>query len=1105
MANPRPAKRLRTTGGPAYHAPLPSLDDYSLVHSSEGRLVRVGNGLKTAPLLRMPEHATGSWSRVSEWTLPDDAEFALDPTGDSYDEALEMDVMDEDGKPSASEANGKKRSKVSRRPHVVWKDQYRQVYLDEVLRWAGRGDFRSASQCPDCLARSAAPGVPAYWCEECIIPDLTCASCCVRRHRMHPFHRKWTGSHFAEVSLKSIGLKIQLNHGGAFCEKPIPCHTNFRVLHTNGIHEVDVRFCGCAKVIPVHLQLLRRGLYPASQLSIQTCATFTLLDQLHMLALTTKGSTYDFYRALEKLTDNTGINPPKSRYRALLRMVLQWRHLKLLKRGGPGHDSTGVAGTKAGELALRCPSCPIPGVNLPEGWEDAPEGMKFLYMMIICMDANFRLKNQLVSSYSQDPGLGIGWAYMVPRAGYEAYVLSRADDADISTCVGLQALAKANTKYSYGLRYTGVGLGACGRSEMILPLGVGNLQKGERYANMDYIFAMVMQWVLVALVLISYDIACQWFVNLFNRIEGHWPEEIKFPNTIQLRPAIPKLHEPMHQTKGHQVYSFNYIPGVGLTDGECPERVWGPHNALGNSTKTQGPGSRQDVLDDHFAFWNWLKYINMGYTLLRRYKAAVAQRNLQQEGHRGLTNSLDAELIEKWEKLCVEWEQDASFPKKKKNPYYNKDAYLSEAQVKKELAEEEERRLAQGGVSLHATSAWSFIQMGLDLEETQHRLKRLSKTNAGKLNITLGQERTLTEERNILRGRIRSWEKLLHIYLPGLLQYQTDLAKQTSPPTNAPPKSEHPEDFELWLPSYLPAAIEERLRDAQCSDSLEKIQRILKVKSRMIYFKNKNLRGQRDGTRSRTVIDRVHEKARHAADRYRSARRGKLALTGPGKWEETFRVLEDGDIRGYQDPNRLRPRVGRRGVLEDEQLAQAQPEPPESNGEGFELFNEQRSRRDGTGETRRTLSWIWQTVPISDADDDQDEILRVEWAKSRARAARAREEVLLLKEEMRRVLAFLQWKANWWTARLEPRDGLTKELEEGIRAYAQSQSKLQEDLATHFRALWKAPLEDGETAANRTGDAEAEVEDGEDGEEEEEEEEEEEFPIEPLSDDDDDP
>lgn len=119
-----------------------------------------------------------------------------------------------------------------------------------------------------------------------------------------------------------------------------------------------------------------------------------------------------------------------------------------------------------------------------------------MYRPVICLDANFRLKNQLVSNYSQDPGLGIGWAYMLPRAEYESYVLSQANDDDvsffivqkstcltvgqISTCVGFQALAKSNTKFSKGLRYTGVGMGSCGRSEMIMPLGVGNLQKGER-------------------------------------------------------------------------------------------------------------------------------------------------------------------------------------------------------------------------------------------------------------------------------------------------------------------------------------------------------------------------------------------------------------------------------------------------------------------------------------------------------------------------------------------------------------------------------------------------------------------------------------------------
>ena len=76
------------------------------------------------------------------------------------------------------------------------------------------------------------------------------------------------------------------------------------------------------------------------------------------------------------LTTNTGLNVPKSRYKALFRMTMQWRHLKLLKRGGRAHDPDGIKATKPGELAVLCPSCPRPGINLPDGWENALLEMK---------------------------------------------------------------------------------------------------------------------------------------------------------------------------------------------------------------------------------------------------------------------------------------------------------------------------------------------------------------------------------------------------------------------------------------------------------------------------------------------------------------------------------------------------------------------------------------------------------------------------------------------------------------------------------------------------------------------------------------------------------
>lgn len=52
-----------------------------------------------------------------------------------------------------------------------------------------------------------------------------------------------------------------------------------------------------------------------------------------------------------------------------MRIVRQFRHVKMMKRAGRGNVENGVKTTSAGELAIICPACPIPEINLPEGWE----------------------------------------------------------------------------------------------------------------------------------------------------------------------------------------------------------------------------------------------------------------------------------------------------------------------------------------------------------------------------------------------------------------------------------------------------------------------------------------------------------------------------------------------------------------------------------------------------------------------------------------------------------------------------------------------------------------------------------------------------------------
>ncbi|THU75376.1 hypothetical protein K435DRAFT_564092, partial [Dendrothele bispora CBS 962.96] len=112
-------------------------------------------------------------------------------------------------------------------------------------------------------------------------------------------------------------------------------------------------------------------------------------------------------------------------------------------------------------------------------------------------------------------------------------------------------------------------------------------------------------------------------------------------------------------------------------------------------------------------------------------------------------------------------------------------------------------------------------------------------------------------------------------------------------------------------------AIEDHMRTAQCNSAINTLRHTLRVKSRMVIFKNANIVGQRPGNRSRDIIDRVHERAKKFANCYRVARSAKLALIGPGRWEEALRVLKDSDVTSYRDQHRFQTGPGRRGLNED--------------------------------------------------------------------------------------------------------------------------------------------------------------------------------------------
>jgi hypothetical protein len=69
------------------------------------------------------------------------------------------------------------------------------------------------------------------------------------------------------------------------------------------------------------------------------------------------------------------------------------------------------------------------------------------------------------------------------------------------------------------------------------------------------------------------------------------------------------------------------------------------------------------------------------------------------------------------------------------------------------------------------------------------------------------------------------------------------------------------------------------------------------------------------------------------------------------------------------------------------------------------------------------------------------------------------EEVQLLQEEMRRVLEFLRWQANWWREQGKRRSRASttpnSEEAEGFLAYAELQAALRQLLCEQFEHTWR--------------------------------------------------
>lgn len=138
---------------------------------------------------------------------------------------------------------------------------------------------------------------------------------------------------------------------------------------------------------------------------------------------------------------------------------------------------------------------------------------------------------------------------------------------------------------------------------------------------MDWIAACILKFIHPLLMIVwSYDIMCQWFKHLAQRLKN-LPASHRIDITLRvLRYVIPKLHIRGHLWWCRMFFSLNFLLYAARTDGEGIERPWANIGPIATSTREMGPGHRRNTIEDHLGHWNIVKLFGLGLFHLSSWK-----------------------------------------------------------------------------------------------------------------------------------------------------------------------------------------------------------------------------------------------------------------------------------------------------------------------------------------------------------------------------------------------------------------------------------------------------------------------------------------------------
>ncbi|KAJ7443174.1 hypothetical protein B0H11DRAFT_1881567 [Mycena galericulata] len=728
-------------------------------------------------------------------------------------------------------------------------------------------------------------------CYDCTGYLATCAACFVKNHLQSPFHwaEVWDFAKrfFVRHDISALGHTIQLGHNGNPCSQPTNSRL-FTIVNGNGVHATRIAFCGCKKqpLLPIDRvrQLMLSRLFPATTKDPRTAFTFSVLKEFSLHNLESKKAAYDYLGAILRLTDNGFTADVPNPYANFLRVVRVWNYLTLKKRSGQMHGIDQLLPYRpAGNLLVWCPACPEPGFNSDPNCPKTPHHLRHCNQSQRTLDGNFQCNQFNKNTDPDDVSLCKGKGYFPLDSEYKEYLKKIPVSREKSTCNYLKVVNKQDKKKFKNMAITGTVNCQCSH---VFILSCVDLQYGERFSNTDAALAQAIRqrkpgesfdFVLRIEVddieeVTTYDIACEYTVNLVSRFQQHFPDLAD--DVKRMRWGVPALHVQGHQDSCNYLFGTAYMECIGHFHGETAEHYWPEANQLGPHVRQMNNGHRQDTMIAHHGDWNHKKTMKLALTLANDLALAKVRYTEKRDQFIGLSVSF-RDRVSKWKQMDRTTSKDG---KEARSVYKHRASKVpSQTAIYQAMLAQDENFQ---GTMVPRNQIAQFLNDALKIQDEQRQLQvAIQELAEHSLEST---RKEVLSRRTKLQNRIIIWRQQQKLLTPKL---GDKVASQAAalPAVQA-------EDEKLYIPSDLTASerlqldvveigVEEvRWREGQAFDCLRAVQVVVKAIRALYDRKEKSERQQKDNSRAGDHIrDTIKRRDRHMQS-YESARQAMIAL-----------------------------------------------------------------------------------------------------------------------------------------------------------------------------------------------------------------------------------